>query len=78
MLLAAARDHQIDLSASWMIGDSMADIEAGRKVGCRTVLVASGDGFPASKPDLVAASLLEGVQQVLVCQELAAGRQDNR
>ena len=78
MLLAAARDHQIDLSVSWMIGDSMADIEAGRKVGCRTVLVASGDGFPASKPDLVAASLLEGVQQVLVCQELAAGRQDNR
>src|SRR5258708_16232402 len=78
MLLAAARDHQIDLGSSWMIGDSMADIEAGRKVGCRTVLLASGDSSPASKPDLVTASLLDGVQHLLACQELVAVREDGR
>src|SRR5262249_32066160 len=44
MLLAAANAHKVDLSASWMIGDSEIDVEAGRKAGCRTVrLLRSND-----------------------------------
>ncbi len=39
MLLAAAGALDIDLSRSWMIGDSDADAEAGRMAGCRTILV---------------------------------------
>jgi len=39
MLLEAARRHDIDLAASWMIGDSLRDIQAGRAAGCRTILV---------------------------------------
>lgn len=39
MLLRAARDFNIDLSASWMIGDSEADVKAGEAAGCRTILV---------------------------------------
>jgi D-glycero-D-manno-heptose 1,7-bisphosphate phosphatase len=39
LLLAAARDHEIDLAESWMIGDGDADLRAGRAAGCRTVLV---------------------------------------
>jgi D-glycero-D-manno-heptose 1,7-bisphosphate phosphatase len=39
MLLQAAREHRIDLAASWMIGDSESDIEAGRAAGCRTILI---------------------------------------
>jgi D-glycero-D-manno-heptose 1,7-bisphosphate phosphatase len=39
MLLDAAREHGIDLAASWIVGDSDADIVAGRRAGCRTVLV---------------------------------------
>ena len=39
MLLAAASDLDIDLSRSWMIGDSDIDVEAGREAGCRTILV---------------------------------------
>ncbi len=43
MLLQAASDLDIDLNRSWMIGDSQADIEAGQRAGCRTLLVqASG------------------------------------
>jgi D-glycero-D-manno-heptose 1,7-bisphosphate phosphatase len=39
MLLQAADDLGIDLTRSWMIGDSDADAEAGRLAGCRTILV---------------------------------------
>lgn len=39
MLLQAAADLHIDLSRSWMIGDSDSDAEAGRLAGCGTILV---------------------------------------
>lgn len=39
MLLQAAQDFNIDLTQSWMIGDSKHDIVAGRNAGCRTALV---------------------------------------
>lgn len=39
MLLQAAKDYRIDLAKSWMIGDSKADIQAGRAAGCHTVLL---------------------------------------
>jgi len=65
MLLTAARAHQIDLSASWMIGDSDIDIEAGRNAGCRTVRIVTGDEVPTEAGDLIAPSLLEAVQQLM-------------
>jgi D-glycero-D-manno-heptose 1,7-bisphosphate phosphatase len=43
MLLKAAAQYGIDLAASWMIGDSENDVEAGRRAGCRTVLVTGPD-----------------------------------
>jgi D-glycero-D-manno-heptose 1,7-bisphosphate phosphatase len=39
MLLQAAAELELDLSASWMIGDTDADVGAGRAAGCRTVLL---------------------------------------
>jgi hypothetical protein len=39
MLLQAAKDMDIDLSKSWMIGDQERDVEAGRAAGVRTVLL---------------------------------------
>lgn len=39
MLLNAAKDYNIDLHASWMIGDSVNDIKAGMAAGCKTVLI---------------------------------------
>lgn len=44
MLLQAAQEHHIDLSASWMIGDKRSDIEAGNNAGCRSILVRTGYG----------------------------------
>jgi D-glycero-D-manno-heptose 1,7-bisphosphate phosphatase len=72
MLLDAAREHDIDLGTSWMIGDSRADIEAGRNAGCKTVLVAGRDDGMAGKPDMVSVLLLEAVQQVLQHEEVLA------
>lgn len=42
MLLRAAAELDIDLRASWMIGDILNDVEAGARAGCRTVLVDNG------------------------------------
>jgi D-glycero-D-manno-heptose 1,7-bisphosphate phosphatase len=43
MLVRAARDNDIDLTASWMLGDILNDVEAGNRAGCRTVLVDCGN-----------------------------------
>jgi D-glycero-D-manno-heptose 1,7-bisphosphate phosphatase len=43
MLVQAAREHDIDLRASWMVGDILNDVEAGNRAGCRTVLIDSGN-----------------------------------
>lgn len=42
MLLQAAQDLNIDLSASFMIGDKVSDLEAGNRAGCQSILVKSG------------------------------------
>lgn len=42
MLIRAARAHRIDLTTSWMVGDTLNDIEAGRRAGCRTLLLNTG------------------------------------
>jgi len=57
LLLQAAREHDIDLSRSWMIGDTESDIEAGAAAGCRTALLAPRT--TQSRADFVAPDLLE-------------------
>lgn len=42
LLLTAAQEWSVDLSASFMVGDRWRDIEAGRQAGCTTVLVDYG------------------------------------
>lgn len=71
MLLAAAKDHQIDLHASWMIGDSAADVGAGKNAGCRTVLLSPHANSSASAPDFVAQSLLDATQKILELEGLS-------
>jgi len=43
LILRAAREHSIDLTASWFVGDILDDIEAGTRAGCRTVLIDNGN-----------------------------------
>ena len=44
MLVSAAAELGIDLASSWMIGDKLADVEAGVAAGCHTILVRTGYG----------------------------------
>ena len=39
LLLKAAKDLNIDLPNSWMVGDGLTDIEAGKREGCKTILI---------------------------------------
>ncbi len=64
MLLDAARDWDVALADSVMVGDRWRDIEAGKAAGCRTILIGVGyderkpEGFDASAASLVDASRL--------------------
>lgn len=43
MLEAAQREHDLDLSSSWLIGDILNDVEAGNRAGCRSILIDNGN-----------------------------------
>lgn len=43
LLLRAASERGIDMQRSWMIGDILDDVEAGRRAGCRTILIDNGN-----------------------------------
>jgi D,D-heptose 1,7-bisphosphate phosphatase len=43
MIVRAAAEHGIDLARSWMVGDILDDIQAGRAAGCRTILIDNGN-----------------------------------
>ena len=70
MLLQAAREHDIDLRTSFMVGDKLADVEAGVRAGCQPILVRTGyaeeDAVAAQYPDTpVCRDLPEAVRFVL-------------
>lgn len=66
-LQKAAREQQLDLSRSWIVGDQDMDIEAGRRAGCRTALVEyeySRAKRGKIQPDIVCTDLDEVVQKI--------------
>lgn len=65
MLLMAAQEMDIDLAASWMIGNSERDVLAGQAAGCRTILLTSRDSPPSDPANFVAPNLLDAANIVL-------------
>jgi len=61
MLLDAAEKHGLDLSASWMIGDSPRDAVAGTRAGCQTILV----GCSTEEPSDIHLECLDELPQCL-------------
>ncbi|MGD0361291.1 MAG: HAD-IIIA family hydrolase [Bryobacteraceae bacterium] len=53
MLFAAAAAHEVDLGASFMVGDRWRDVEAGAAAGCRTIWIDRGydERAPVHTPD---------------------------
>ena len=70
MLTRAAEEMNIDLSRSYLVGDTMKDVETGRRAGAKTVLVKTGYGALQTvtdiRPDFTAADLPEAVQWILL------------
>jgi D-glycero-D-manno-heptose 1,7-bisphosphate phosphatase len=74
LLLRAAKELGIDLKQSVMVGDTANDVEAGRRVGCRTVLVTAagavglrgdiGDRAGDPVPDHLAATFKEATEWI--------------
>jgi D-glycero-D-manno-heptose 1,7-bisphosphate phosphatase len=69
MLLDAADALGFDLAASWMLGDTDADVQAGQAAGCRTVLIeypgSAHKRLDRASPDVLAVDLADGVAQLL-------------
>ncbi len=74
MLLRAAREMDLDLQLSWMVGDSPRDVEAGRRAGCRTIRIRHGEWPGAAKKteededspaDFTVRNLAEAVAMIL-------------
>jgi D-glycero-D-manno-heptose 1,7-bisphosphate phosphatase len=76
MLFAAADEHQVDLTSSWMIGDSEKDVQAGRSAGCRTARILRADASADGKADVLAGSLLEAAHQILRLEETFTNRRE--
>jgi D-glycero-D-manno-heptose 1,7-bisphosphate phosphatase len=73
LLKTAARDHNIDLARSFVIGDKASDMMLAESTGARAVLVLTGYGretvehperWPC-KPEIVAENVLEAVKRIL-------------
>ena len=74
MILNAARDHGIDVTRSWFVGDILDDVEAGRRAGCRTILIDNGNEteWQTSRqrtPHHVANDLTEAAQIIVGASE---------
>lgn len=65
MLHRASREHGFTLSASVMIGDSRADVVAGRAAGAATIMLRSGKRIASLGADFLADDLAQAVSLIL-------------
>jgi D-glycero-D-manno-heptose 1,7-bisphosphate phosphatase len=82
LITRAARDLNVDLNASWMVGDRYSDVELARNAGVKSAFVLSGYGRGewehqratwVQQPDLVAENLLEAVRHIVAGQTANQG-----
>jgi D,D-heptose 1,7-bisphosphate phosphatase len=69
MILQAAREHNLDLKKSFMVGDSTQDVQAGNRAKVKMILVRTGHGGKDSwqhegKPDFLVRNLVEAASIV--------------
>ena len=72
LIVKASDELGLSPQLSFMVGDSQGDVEAGRRAGCRTVLIAETEGEGSHSPsqggcgaDFVAADVLQAVHWIL-------------
>ncbi|WP_447978261.1 D-glycero-alpha-D-manno-heptose-1,7-bisphosphate 7-phosphatase [Candidatus Nitrospira bockiana] len=77
LLERAAAEHRLRLDASWMIGDILDDVEAGRRAGCTTILLDNGHETEwrlgrCRWPDYLAQDLREAASIITGAERMAA------
>ena len=60
MLLKAAKEYNIDLTESWVVGDSDSDVMCGKNAGCRTAFIGSDNNS-----DICGINLLDCIRKIL-------------
>ena len=67
MLIEAAKEFNVDLTESYMIGDRWSDIEAGKAAGCKTIHIQRNYGRDQDvyAPDFTAYCLSEAADWIL-------------
>lgn len=66
MLQRAAREHHLDLTASWMVGDSITDVKAGENAGCHTILLTPGPSPKSLSTGVLIAETLESAVPLML------------
>lgn len=61
----ACREHGLDPLRSWMIGSAIDDVEAGRRAGCRTVMIGAAREAAKRGPHLAAPDLAEAAEIII-------------
>lgn len=67
LLIQAAKEHDIDLQQSVMIGDRWKDIAAGQQAGCKTIWLNNHyqEAQPKEPPDFITSSLMLAADWIL-------------
>jgi len=72
LLLQAKKELDIDLSQSWMVGDGLTDVQAGKSAGCKTILLGNAKcelcrlmDKEDARPDAIASNLLGAARIIL-------------
>ena len=78
LLFKAAHEKNIDFKESWLIGDNLSDIQAGKAAGCRTVLIGTMKcelcRVMKEKnifPDRIAGNMEDAVRNYILLKEFA-------
>ena len=70
LIFQAQKDLNIDLKNSWIIGDILNDVEAGKRAGCKTILINNGNETEwiineLREPDFIVECFGEAVTTIL-------------
>jgi len=72
LIIRAAKEHHISLNGSWMIGDILNDVQAGKAAGCGSILIDNGNetewdmaNGPQRIPDFIAPDFAAAGEYIL-------------
>ncbi|RPJ61947.1 MAG: HAD family hydrolase [Dehalococcoidia bacterium] len=78
MVMQAVKDHDIDLSGSFVIGDMQMDIDLGKNIGCPAIWIDHGTLNYESSPDAIAADVLEAAELIIKWDSPAIGNRKKK